>query len=105
MIFGLGQLPITFIGMIAHGHIDERYGQYLNELWPNSPNFTMGSLLWLLRTLEVVLVLESKLLFEHPQQNSFFACLLQGKLHCVCSNPGLDYCFKASTKKIIISNG
>jgi hypothetical protein len=84
MIFGLGQLPITFTGMIAHGHIDERYAQYLNELWPNSPNFTIGSLLWLLRMLEIILVSELKLLFEHPQQNSFFTRLLQGKLHCVC---------------------
>jgi hypothetical protein len=25
MIFGLGQLPIIFTSMIAHGHIDERY--------------------------------------------------------------------------------
>jgi len=25
MIFGLGQLPITLMGMIMHGHIDERY--------------------------------------------------------------------------------
>jgi len=37
-----------FIGMIAHGDGDERYVQYSNELWPNDPNFTIGSLLWLL---------------------------------------------------------
>jgi hypothetical protein len=45
MIFGLGQLPITFIGMITHGHGDEGYVQYSNELWSNDPNFTIGSLL------------------------------------------------------------
>jgi len=39
MIFGLGQLPITLIGMIAHGHVDERCAQYLNELWPNDLDF------------------------------------------------------------------
>jgi hypothetical protein len=48
MIFGLGQLPITFTGMIMPGHGDERYAQYFNELWTNDPNFTIGSLLWLL---------------------------------------------------------
>jgi hypothetical protein len=48
---------------IAHGHGDEKYAQYSNELWPNDPNFTIRSLLWLLWTLEVALVLEPKLLF------------------------------------------
>jgi len=33
MIYELGQLPITFISMIVHGHGDERYAQYSNELW------------------------------------------------------------------------
>jgi len=42
MICGLGQLPITLTGMIAHGHDDDRYAQYSNELWPNDPNFTIG---------------------------------------------------------------
>ncbi len=80
---GLGQLPITFMGMIAHGHGDENYAQYFNKLWLNDPNFTIGSLLWLLQTLEVTLILESKLLSEHPPQNSFFASMLQGKLYCI----------------------
>ncbi len=48
MICGLGQLPIMLMNMIAHGHGNERYAQYSNELWPNDPNFTIGSLLWLL---------------------------------------------------------
>jgi hypothetical protein len=46
MIYGLRQLPITLMGMIAHGHGDERYVQYSNELWPNIPNFMIESLLW-----------------------------------------------------------
>jgi hypothetical protein len=33
MICGLGQLPITLIGMIAHGHGNEKYVQYSIELW------------------------------------------------------------------------
>jgi hypothetical protein len=66
-----------------HGHGDERYAQYSNELWPNDPNFTIGSLLCLCYTMEISLVSESKLLLEEPPQNSFFAHLLQGKLCCV----------------------
>ncbi len=48
MICGLGHLPIMLTGMIAHGHVDERCAQYSSEVWPNDPNFTIGSLLWLL---------------------------------------------------------
>jgi hypothetical protein len=84
MIFGLGQLLVTLISMIVHGHGNEKYAQYLNELWANDPNFTIGSLLGLLQLLEVVSISNSKLLFEHPPQNSFFTHLLQGKSCCVC---------------------
>jgi hypothetical protein len=65
-VYGLGQLPIILTCMIAHGHEDKRYAQYLNELWPNDPNFTIGSLLWLFRTLEVASLLKSKLFLEEP---------------------------------------
>jgi hypothetical protein len=68
IISRLGQLPITFTGMITHDHMDEIYAQYSNELWPNEPNFIIGSLLWLLRTLKAALVSESTLLFEHPHK-------------------------------------
>jgi hypothetical protein len=54
------------MGMIAHGHGDERYAQYSNKLWPSDPNFIIGLLLQLLQTLEVTPISESKLLFEHP---------------------------------------
>jgi hypothetical protein len=50
MNFGLGKLPITFINLIAHGHGNERYVQYLNVLWPNDPNSTLGSLSHLFQT-------------------------------------------------------
>jgi len=37
MVSGLGQLLVTLIGMIVHGHGDEAFIQYFNELWPNDP--------------------------------------------------------------------
>jgi len=83
MILKLGQFLVIFTNMITHQHEEEIYAQYLNKLWPNDPNFTIGPLL-LFRTLEITSVLESKLLFEEPPQNSFFACLLQGKSCCIC---------------------
>jgi hypothetical protein len=82
VICGLGQLPIMLTSIIAHGHDDERT-QYSNELWPNDPNFTIGSLLWLLSILEKVPAYESKMLFEYCPQNALFACLLQGKSCCI----------------------
>jgi hypothetical protein len=45
MISKFHQLHVTLIGMIAHGHGDEIYVQYSNELWAIDPNFTIGSLL------------------------------------------------------------
>ncbi len=66
MICGLRQLPITLTSMIAHGHGDERYAQYFNELWPNDPNFTISSKnlqqwtllpLWFGRLLKVIHIL------------------------------------------------
>jgi hypothetical protein len=83
MIFRLGQLPITLTSMTTHGHEDERYVPYLNELWPNDPNFIIGSLLWLFLTLEVALIVESKLLFEKPHVTHSMFFFLQGKSPCV----------------------
>jgi hypothetical protein len=104
MIFGLGQLPITLTRMITHGHGDERYAQCSNELWPNNSNFTIASLLWLLGTLEVALVSQLKLFFEHPLQNSIFAHMLQGKSHCVpeLCTPDQIVGFKPLPKKLLL---
>ncbi len=71
------------MGMIAHGHGDEAYIQYWNELWPNDPNFTIGSLLCLLRTLEKELVQDSRQLFEEEFQNEFFSFLMWGRSQCL----------------------
>ncbi len=59
MVFELGQLPMTLIKMIVHVHGDKAFVQYFNEFWPNNPNFIIGSLLHLLRSLEKELVRES----------------------------------------------
>jgi hypothetical protein len=72
MVVGLGELPIMLIGMIIHGHGDEAFAQYSNELWPNDLNFTIRSLLHLLRTLEKEPIHELQRLFDHELQNEFF---------------------------------
>ncbi len=103
MIFVLGQFPITLMG-IAHGHKDERYVQYSNELWPNDPNFTIGSLLRLFYTLEIALVAELILLLEELPKKSVFAHLLEGKLHYVCELRTLEKIVNAKIlpKKLLL---
>ncbi len=90
MTAGLGQLPITLMGMIVHGHEYEAYAQYSNELWPNDLNFTIGSLLQLLRTLEKEPICELWKLFEEEFQNEFFSLLMQGKSWCVKALKALE---------------
>jgi hypothetical protein len=94
MICGLGQLHVTLIGMIAHGHCYERYAQYSNELW-------------LLRTLEKTLTCESKMLFEHAPQKVLFICLLQGKSCYTSELKTLNESAspKLLPKKFLVSNG
>jgi len=72
MVVGLGQLLITLTRMIAYGHGDEAFAQYSNELWPNDPNFTIGFIMRLLRTLETKPICESQRLFDHELQHEFF---------------------------------
>ncbi len=61
--------------MIVHGHGDEAFDQYSNELWPNDLNFIIGYILRLLWTLEKEHV--------HELQNEFFEQLMQGSLQCL----------------------
>jgi len=58
--------------MIIHGHGDDAFIQYFNELWPNDPNFMIRLLLHLFHSLEKELVRESHVLFEFELQNAFF---------------------------------
>jgi hypothetical protein len=59
MVSRLAQLLVTLIGMIVHGHRDEAFTQYSNELWSNDHNFTIWLFLRLSRSLEKELVKES----------------------------------------------
>jgi hypothetical protein len=74
---------MTLIGMIAHGHGDEAFVQYSNELWPNDPNFMIWLLLHLFRNLEKEPIRESLILFEFEPQNAFFQQIMQGSSHCL----------------------
>jgi hypothetical protein len=79
----LGWLLVMLTWMIVHGHGDEAYTQYSNELWPNDLNFTTSSLLHLLKTLEKEPIRESRQLFKEEFQNVFFSLLMWRKSQCV----------------------
>ncbi len=83
MVSRLGQLLVTLIIMIFHGQGDEAFVQYSNELLPNDPNFTIGSLLCLFRKLEKEQVKESWVVIEFEPQNTFIQQILQGSSCCL----------------------
>ncbi len=104
--FMLGQLPITLTGAIAHGHGDERYAQYCNELWPNNPKFTIGSLQWLLQTLEVALVLEWNYCLNTPCRiHSLHVCCKGIVLHTWITHLISNCWCETFAKKFVASNG
>ncbi len=76
MVSKLGQLLITLIEMIIHGHGEEAFIQYYNELWLNDPNSMIKLLLRLLHSLKKKLVKESQVSFEFKLQNAFFQQIL-----------------------------
>jgi len=62
---------VTLIGMIIHGHGDEAFVQYSNELWPNDLNFIIELLMRLFHILEKKPIKESQVLFEFgPKRHS-----------------------------------
>jgi hypothetical protein len=68
--------------MIAHGHGNEIYVQYVNELWPNDPNSTLGSLLRLFQTWKKLQFVNKKSCFNMFYKNIFYERFLQGKSCC-----------------------
>ena len=84
---GLGQIPISVIGMLTHGHGDRAYAHYSTAFWPRDSNFTISSIYHVLRALERPSVKDSKELFIAPPQNSSFKALLHRKSRCSASIP------------------
>ena len=48
------KLPISVMGMIAHGHGDVHYAHYGLDIFPMDSNHTMESIAKLLRDLELL---------------------------------------------------
>ena len=54
------RFPISIAGMIAHGHSDVNYAHYVLDMYPSDANFTITSIMKLLRQLEVQPVCSSR---------------------------------------------
>ena len=65
---GLKKLPLAVTGILAHGHVDQRYAHYGLDLYSHDANYTVGSSAKVLRDLEASPKSSSCELF--PESNS-----------------------------------
>ena len=62
---GLTKLPLSVIGMLAHGHGNVRYAHYGLDLYPHDANYTIGLFVKSLRDLELLSKSSSRELFQN----------------------------------------
>ena len=82
---GLVKLPLSVIGMIAHGHGDVRYAHYGLDLFPHDSNYTIGSMAKLLCDLELPPKSSSQELFVGSRSSNLFKAVLKGAEMCEAS--------------------
>ena len=68
----LMKLPVSMIGMIAHGHGDVRYVHYRLDIFPHDSNYTIGSMAKLLHDLEEPPKSSSRQLFVRGGSTALF---------------------------------
>ena len=80
---GLIKLPVAVTGMLAHGHVDQRYAHYGLDLYSHDANYTVGSFAKLLRDLEAPPKSSSRELFPESNSHPLYVALLQGSEMCL----------------------
>ena len=86
---GLVKLPVSVIGMIAHGHDDVRYAHYDLDMFAHDSNYTISSVAKLLRDLELPPKSSSRELFIGSGSTNLFKAILKGAKMCEASLPPL----------------
>ena len=81
----LVKLPVSVIGMIAHGHGDMRYAHYGLDIFPHDSNYTIGSMAKLLHDLEGPPKSSSHELFVGSGSTALFCGILKGAEMCEAS--------------------
>ena len=80
---GLMKLPLAVTGMLAHGHVDQRYAHYGLDIYSHDANYTVGSFAKLLRDLESPPKSTSRELFQENPSHPLYAALLHGSEMCL----------------------
>ena len=81
----LVKLPVSVTGMIAHGHGDMRYVHYGLDIFPHDSNYTIGSMVKLLRDLEGPPKSSFRELFVGSGSTALFRGILKGAEMCKAS--------------------
>ena len=81
----LVKLPVSMIGMIAHGHGDVRYAHYGLDIFPHDSNYTIGSMAKLLHDLEGPPKSSSHELIVGSGSTALFCGILKGAEMCEAS--------------------
>jgi hypothetical protein len=79
------KLPVSVMGMIAHGHDDMKYAYYGLDVFSHDSNYTVGLFAKLLRDVEVAPKYSSRELFNGFSSAPLFKAVLQGLDICKSS--------------------
>ena len=80
---GLMKLPVAVTGILAHGHVDQRYAHYGLDLYSHDANYTVGSFAKVLRDLEAPPKSSSRKLFPKSNSHLLYSALLRGAEMCM----------------------
>ena len=75
---GLMKLPIDVTGILAHGHVDQRYAHYGLDLYSHDANYTVRSFAKVLRDLKAPPKSSSHELFPESNSHPLYSALLRG---------------------------
>ena len=75
---GLTKLPLSVIGMLAHGHGDVTHAHYGLDLYPHDANYIVGLFAKLLWDLELPPKSFTQALFQNAQSTPLYEVLLHG---------------------------
>ena len=75
---GLMKLPVAVTGILAHGHVDQRYAHYGLDLYSHDANYTVGSFAKVLKDLEAPPKSSFRELFPELNSHPLYSVLLRG---------------------------
>ena len=77
------KLLVAVTGILAHGHVDQRYAHYGLDLYSHDANYTVGSFAKVLRDLEAPPKSSSREFFLESNSHPLYSTLLRGAEMCM----------------------